>query len=59
VFACEADKLFDQENRIFASIHNYTSSAQFITAFKKNDLQIAKKIATEAPWAVNGVEKDG
>jgi hypothetical protein len=39
---------------MFATIHNFTSAAQFIQAFKKGDLDLAKQIATGAPWAVNG-----
>jgi hypothetical protein len=38
------------------NIHHFTSSALFLKAIRNNDLELAKKIATDSPWAVNGCE---
>lgn len=55
-FACDAEKLYAQEERVFENIHNLTSSALFIQAVRKGDLDRAKQIAIDSPWAVNGRE---
>lgn len=55
-FSCEVEKLYIQETRLFENIHHLTSSAQFILAVRKGDLDTATKIAHESTWAVNGRE---
>ena len=55
-YPSDPDVLDQQEERNCQNVHHLTSSAQFLQAVRKRDLDTARKIALLNPWAVRASE---
>ena len=56
LYPSDLNVLEQQEERNFKNIHHLTSSAQFIQAVRKRDLDETRRIALLNPWAVRASE---